>query len=240
MSTLCAICKQPISLGNGIQLAGARPSLFKSILARHPGVSRADEICHPCHYAEREQLLLARLGAERGELSSLEREVARRTAKGQLVAQQIDEEFDRSATLGNRAADKVASRGGSWTFVISLVVSLVIWMLLNAHAGTAAWDPYPFILLNLLLSCIAALQAPMILMSQNRAGQRDRSKAEQDFLVNLKAEIEIAALHEKMDHLLHVQWEELVEMQELQLEMLREIVAAKSATGDSREPAPSR
>lgn len=225
MPERCCLCQCEPKAGQGVFIATLRPSVRASISARHPDLPATALLCRRCSLIEREQILLSRLSEERGELSAIEKDVATRTAAGQLVARQIDEEFDRKATRGNRAADLVASLGGSWAFVLSLITIIGVWMLINARAGSQAFDPFPFILLNLALSCIAALQAPMILMSQNRAGMRDRMKAEQDFLVNLKAEVEVAALHEKVDHLLHVQWEELIEMQKLQIELLRDVQA---------------
>ena len=115
-------------------------------------------------------------------------------------------------TVGERLADNVARVGGSWAFVIGFGVVLVVWMALNVAMMGRAFDPYPFILLNLVLSSLAAIQAPIIMMSQNRTSARDRAQADEDFRVNLKAELEVAALHEKMDHLLHEQWESLLDM----------------------------
>jgi len=124
----------------------------------------------------------------------------------------------------------VARVGGSWTFVIAMLSVLALWILLNTTLGGGAFDPFPFILLNLVLSCIAALQAPIIMMSQNRASLHDRSQADQDFRINLKAELEIAALHEKMDHLLHEQWDRLIDLQRLQIEQLQEITDMARST----------
>jgi uncharacterized membrane protein len=122
----------------------------------------------------------------------------------------------------------VARWGGSWPFVLGFIGMLLVWTSFNAFvAHNRGFDPYPFILLNLVLSCVAALQAPVIMMSQNRAETRDRKRAESDYRVNLKAEIEIAALHDKMDHVLHVQYEELVELQEAELDLLEQLVSAQ-------------
>jgi len=120
-------------------------------------------------------------------------------------------------------ADHVAAFGGSWTFILSFCGLLVIWMLLNVTGVLfKIFDPYPFILLNLVLSCLAALQAPIIMMSQRRQESKDRLRGENDYRVNLKAELEIRQLHEKIDHHLAHQWERLAEMQQIQIEMLEE------------------
>jgi uncharacterized membrane protein len=140
------------------------------------------------------------------------------------VAEHIEEDFQRSKTFGQRLADSVARVGGSWPFVVGFVLVLLAWTGVNTWLLRGkAFDPYPYILLNLVLSCIAALQAPIIMMSQNRSAEHDRRRAEQDFRVNLKAELEIASLHDKVDHLLHAQWEHLVEMQEMQIDLLTQI-----------------
>lgn len=171
--------------------------------------------------------LTARLTAERGELMALESEVARRMAEGASVVQHLNSEFARSATRAQRWADAVARVGGSWFFVIAALIVISSWMILNVVLGARAFDGYPFILLNLVLSTVAALQAPIIMMSQNRHSERDRLQADQDFLVNLKAELEISALQRKVDHLLHTRWESLLATQQLQLDLLQQLTAAR-------------
>ncbi|WP_317245478.1 DUF1003 domain-containing protein [Flavobacterium amniphilum] len=127
-------------------------------------------------------------------------------------------------TFGERVADKVASFGGSWTFIISFMVFLGLWIFTNIYfLDNKGFDPYPFILLNLILSCIAALQAPIIMMSQNRQEEKDRDRAKKDFYVNLKAEQEIRLLQEKLDHILEHQHQELIKLQESQIKLLEEI-----------------
>ena len=141
----------------------------------------------------------------------------------QHISRNINTDFDASLTFGQRIADKVASFGGSWTFILSFLFILILWIVLNSfillHSGNA-FDPYPYILLNLVLSMIASLQAPIIMMSQNRQAAKDRLDATHDYEVNLKAEWEIMALHEKMDALREQQWQELVAMQQEQIRLL--------------------
>jgi uncharacterized membrane protein len=122
-------------------------------------------------------------------------------------------------------ADRVAAFGGSWTFILSFLAVLVVWVVFNTVAILSAdrFDPYPYILLNLVLSCIAAVQAPLIMMSQRRQEAKDRLRAENDYRVNLKAEVEIRQLHEKLDHLLIRQWERLTEIQQIQLELMEDL-----------------
>ena len=130
--------------------------------------------------------------------------------------------FDERLTFGERLADRVASFGGSWTFIVLFLAAMGVWMLRNVEA-TAPFDPYPFILLNLVLSCLAALQAPIIMMSQNRQAAKDRLDAQHDYEVNLKAEMEIMALHLKLDELREQQWATLMSVQERQLELLQRL-----------------
>jgi uncharacterized membrane protein len=164
------------------------------------------------------------LRAERGELSVLEREVVASLAEHETLAENVEEEFEQERTFGERVSDHLADFGGSWAFLISFGALLLVWMAYNVVRGEgSAFDPYPFILLNLVLSCLAAVQAPIIMMSQKRQESKDRLRAVNEYRVNLKAELEIRHLHEKMDHVLKSQWERLAEMQEIQLELLQEL-----------------
>ncbi|MBK7719922.1 MAG: DUF1003 domain-containing protein [Simplicispira sp.] len=168
------------------------------------------------------------LESERGELSSLEQEVIRSLQEHEILSTNIDASFEKKWTFGERLADRIAAFGGSWAFLIAFGLFLVVWVGMNSLV--LLWkplDPYPFIFLNLILSCLAAIQAPVIMMSQNRQEAKDRIRSEHDYQINLKAELEIRHLHEKMDHLLSHQWERLVRIQELQLELLSDLGAKK-------------
>jgi uncharacterized membrane protein len=147
--------------------------------------------------------LLARRILDMGtkEMSAHEQRVIERVANRIAVSRDINEEYDQSSKFGGRLADRVASFGGSWTFLIIFGVLIVVWVGINAAMLAQAFDPYPFILLNLFLSLLASIQAPVILMSQNRQAAKDRLAAAHDYEVNLKAEIEIMALHEKLDEI---------------------------------------
>lgn len=208
---------------------GIRPALAGYLEERFPDRWKPDAlVCRECLNRERLAHLLQVLAKDRGELSAIESDVARKAVDHLVIAEQVDEEFQRSATRGQRIADAVARVGGSWGFVTSFVVVLLAWIAMNSlFLRTGAFDPFPYILLNLVLSCIAALQAPVIMMSQNRMSEYDRRRADQDFRVNLKAEIEVASLHDKVDHLLHAQWEHLVEMQEMQIDLLNQIAGRR-------------
>lgn len=161
------------------------------------------------------------LGAAYGSLDTQQRTVARHLAQRTPVARNTADVSASASSFGQRAADAVASFGGSWPFVGLFAVAMVGWIGLNAFLSTRAFDPYPYILLNLFLSMLAAIQAPVILMSQNRQSEKDRLSAEHDYEVNLKAELEIMLLHEKMDGLRERQWNELLQIQREQLALLK-------------------
>ena len=161
---------------------------------------------------------------DRGELSSLEQAVVTSLARNDMLASDTDAEFEQKLTLGERVADRIADFGGSWPFLFMFGGFILLWMIVNSVLlFVRPFDPYPYILLNLCLSCLAAVQAPVIMMSQNRQESRDRLRSENDYRVNLKAELEIRQLHEKLDHLLQHQWERLVEIQQIQIELMNEL-----------------
>jgi len=161
------------------------------------------------------------------QLGKHERHVVHHLAARTHIAQNVIQDFAEQMTFGQRMADKVAAFGGSWTFISLFAVVLIIWILLNSFIliryGNTTFDPYPYILLNLFLSMLAAIQAPIILMSQNRQAYKDRLSAEHDYEVNLKAELEIMTLHEKIDALRDKQWSELISIQQEQLSLLGQL-----------------
>jgi len=233
----CSVCGKHVVAADLIPRRALRDGVVRRLQAKGglPASVEPDaDVCSSCVRQARHVYLAERLEAERGQLSALEAEIARKAADHASIAVHIDEAFIRGATRGQRTADSVARVGGSWRFVISFCVAMALWIAANTWLlGGRAFDPYPYILLNLMLSCVAALQAPIIMMSQNRTSARDRLQADQDFRVNLKAEIEIASLHEKLDHLLHTRWENLLQLQEEQGEMLRELL--ESSGGAARD-----
>lgn len=165
------------------------------------------------------------------EISSLEHRVLKSLKEQEVISQNINQAFDRQLTIGERLADQVAEFGGSWKFISFFGGVLFFWILINTLLLTQKpFDPYPFILLNLVLSCLAALQAPIIMMSQNRQEDRDRLRSEEDYRVNLKAELEIRHLNEKIDHLLGRQWQRLLEIQQIQLDLIEDLAMKKVKT----------
>ncbi len=185
-----------------------------------------------CHLAMselnryRERYISDFLEKEVGELTKLEDRVITSMKDKTLIADNPEDDNDSAtSTFGQRVADKVATFGGSWTFIISFVVFLLAWIGCNVFIlSNKGFDPYPFILLNLILSCVAALQAPVIMMSQNRQEEKDRERAKNDYMVNLKSELEIRMLHEKLDHLILHQEQNLIEIQQVQVEMMNDIL----------------
>ncbi len=221
---LCAICGKSFNAGKTLPLALIRPSVLHEIEADHPGLDLNGFICQPDLSVYRTRHVEELLVREKGELSSLEEGVVESMRKHELMSSEVHNDFEGKLTLGQRLADRIATFGGSWTFLISFFSVLVVWIGINSFVLlTKPFDPFPFILLNLLLSCLAAIQAPVIMMSQNRQESKDRIRAEHDYQINLKAELEIRHLHEKLDHLLMHQWERLVEIQQVQIELLEEL-----------------
>lgn len=159
-------------------------------------------------------------------LSASERKVLEYLNKGQHISRNTNVDFEQKLTLGLQLSDRLAAFGGSWTFIVAFLLGIAIWVLLNTVVlpqNGKTFDPFPFILLNLFLSLLAAIQAPVILMAQGRQEAKDRLTAQYDYEVDLKAELEIMALHEKMDSLLVGQWEQLMALQEKQLSLLESI-----------------
>lgn len=163
------------------------------------------------------------LSTENEHLLKLHQLVADAMREQELISENLMHPPREMLSRGQQVADKVATFGGSWTFIISFGVVLVCWIAVNIILATRAFDPFPFILLNLVLSCLAAIQAPVIMMSQNRQEEKDRQRAENDYLVNLKAEIEVRNLHQKMNLLMEEQFQTLLEIQRYQTELLEEL-----------------
>ena len=165
--------------------------------------------------------------SEYEKLTEQERHVAHHITERTPISTNVVQDYSEQMTFGQKMADKVASFGGSWVFISIFACVMVIWILLNSFILiklNSSFDPYPYILLNLVLSMLAAIQAPIILMSQNRQAYKDRLSAEHDYEVNLKSELEIIALHEKVDSLRQEQWKELISIQQEQLRLLSQLV----------------
>lgn len=218
-----AVTGQQLKRRDAINIENMRPALVDFIRQDHPGIPNEGFLSRKLIERYRSRFISELLREERGELSVLENEVIESLETHDTLTENIEDDYEEKRTLGDKIADGVAVFGGSWTFIISFCAFLVVWMAFNLILGAdRAFDAYPFILLNLVLSTIAALQAPVIMMSQRRQEHKDRLRALNDYKVNLKAELEIRHLHEKVDHLLNRQWERLTEIQQIQIEMMRD------------------
>ncbi len=221
---VCQICKQAKKPTECLPADLVRNSVAETIRAAYPDWSPAGFICLTDLNRFRTAHVQGLLETEKGELSTLEQEVLRSLAEHETLSRNLNEEFDRELTFGERIADRVAEFGGSWRFIISFAVVLGGWIAVNTLSLLREpFDPFPYILLNLVLSCLAAVQAPVIMMSQNRQEAKDRLRAEHDYRVNLKAELEVRHLNAKFDLLLTHQWQRLMEIQQIQLEIMEEV-----------------
>lgn len=222
------MCKKSFSLKTLIPIGTVRKVITEEIAKDYPDWTVQDYICQSDLTKYRMQYVQSILSSEQGEVSNLEYEVLNSMQLHDLISKNVENKLDQQWSFGERLADKIATFGGSWAFLICFGLFLVLWIMVNTvimvkHPA----DPYPFILLNLMLSCLAAIQAPIIMMSQNRQEAKDRMRSENDYQVNLKAELEIRNLHEKIDHLLMHQWDRLAKIQEIQLDLLSEMSKKK-------------
>ena len=221
---LCQICKGQKKLSEVIPAELVREAVVETIRKTYPDWSSSGFICISDLNQFRANYVKNVLEKEKGEISTIEEQVIRSVKENELLSKNINTEFEQKLTFGERLADKIADFGGSWNFIVIFGGVLLLWVAVNSMILIwRPFDPYPFILLNLVLSCLAAIQAPVILMSQNRQESRDRLRSEHDYLINLKAELEIRHLHEKIDHLITNQWQRLLEIQEIQMELMEEL-----------------
>jgi|UniRef100_UPI004049F7BB uncharacterized membrane protein len=229
--SLCPVTGKNVRSDLLVPLASLRPALAELVLKEYPQFDGTESISRQAVNSFRLKYVRHALEDERGQLGALETQVVQSLEERELLSQDIGKEIEKDLTVGERAADRIASFGGSWTFIILFALILAAWIGLNSWVlRQGAFDPYPYILMNLVLSTIAALQAPLIMMSQNRSASRDRRQADSDYKINLKAELEIRNLHEKMDHLLKQQHTRLMEIQQIQIELLSELHLKPSRT----------
>jgi uncharacterized membrane protein len=218
------LSKNEFPVADRVSGATIRKPILKLICDDHPTFQESGCVSISELNLYRQKYIADFLATEVGELSKLEETVLSAMQNKETLVPRIEDTVE-EATLGQRMADVVASFGGSWTFISCFAVFMLLWIVSNVVLLTnRGFDPYPFILLNLILSCLAALQAPIIMMSQNRQEQKDRERAKKDYMVNLKSELEIRLLHEKLDHLIMHQQQELIEIQKVQVEMMDDIL----------------
>ncbi len=200
---------------NSVPLDTLNPAIAEMLRAAEPALCQTGQIPVDVVAKFRTRYLEAMLKDREGRISELDAAVARSIVEEQTIADNVEANYDAQRSFGDRASDTIARFGGSWTFLILFAAFLAGWMALNAAQGRNGFDPYPFILLNLILSTLAAVQAPIIMMSQGRQEEKDRMRARNDYQVNLKAELEIRHLHEKLDHLHRRQLEHLLELRRI-------------------------
>ena len=218
------ISQQEIAENENVSIATVRESVLQEVLKDFPNINKEGFISFSELDFYRQKYIQYILESNIGILSKVEKKVANQLKKDNFISTQhvLDNKDD--LTIGQKLADKVAAFGGSWRFITIFGIFILIWMIINIiFLATKAFDPYPFILLNLILSCLAALQAPIIMMSQNRQEEKDRERAQKDYMVNIKSEMEVRMLHEKIDHLIINHQQKLMEIQQIQIEMLNDI-----------------
>jgi uncharacterized membrane protein len=223
----CYISKKKFPLTELYKGRFLRKEIYDLIKADFPEFNEHEQISIESLNEYRKKYMATLLKQENAEISEMEKQVIESIAKNELLSKDLEEELSKDLTPGQRVADKIAAFGGSWTFITFFFVFLLLWMSINVFVLVKKpYDPYPFILLNLILSCLAAIQAPVIMMSQNRKEEKDRKRSQNDYKVNLKAELEIKLLHEKIDHMIIHQNQRLLEIQQLQTDYLDDILKA--------------
>jgi uncharacterized membrane protein len=219
------LSKREIRHGEAVKGADIREGIFNLIVSYFPTFTKDNFISLDELNKYRRLYLTTLVEQEKGELAVIDLDVMKAIQNNSILSENIEEQIDTKLTVGQKIADHIASFGGSWTFIISFFSFLILWILINIwFLSSKPFDPFPFILLNLILSCLAAIQAPVIMMSQNRQEQKDRQRAEHDYKINLKAELEIKLLSEKIDHLLVHQNKKLLEIQEVQIDYLEDLM----------------
>jgi uncharacterized membrane protein len=220
----CQVCHNHFKVAEVIKGGLVGKDIEGLIQADHPDWSPGEYICLADLNLYRTKYVAEVLKNSSQEIYDFEQQMAQSLQAEELLSRNINKEFEKSLTLGERLADRLADFGGSWTFISIFMFILFAWMGVNTWILLEKpFDPYPYIFLNLILSCLAAIQAPVIMMSQNRQEARDRLQSENDYRINIKAEIEIRKLHEKIDHLLMHQWQRLLEIQQLQVGLIEQL-----------------
>jgi len=222
--TECRICKKKFLETDLITGHGIRHEIEDLIKYDCADWDDSKRICKDDYNLYRMKYISTIVEEENGSIKKLNDEVLKSINDNELITVNLNTTVKEVLKFGEKISDKVARFGGSWKFIIMFFAVLFSWVLINCHfLLKQPFDPYPYILMNLILSCIAAIQAPIIMMSQNRQETKDRIRSENDYKVNLKSEIEIRTLHEKVDHLLLDKWSKIMKTQEIQIEILEEI-----------------
>jgi uncharacterized membrane protein len=226
---LCCLCHKNFPVDRTVPLATIRDSLLKFVFKSNPTLADdrdEDFLCLDDLNKIRREYFKQLISEEKGDLTEVENAVVDALEEHEVVSRHIPQFDVNAGTFGERLSDKIAKFGGSWTFILLFALAIAIWVVWNS-ASHVRFDPYPYILLNLFLSCLASLQAPIIMMSQNRLQVHDRLSQEQDYKVNLKSEVEIRVLNEKIDKLISHQWQRLLEIQEMQMDFMEQLTDKK-------------
>ena len=219
----CELCQSSFEFQHLCKLRSLQPSLLQRMLDDHPEMDKEGSVCLDDLNRYRTIFLREIIQTARGVLNETEEKALKSIREGEIVSQNPEDTYVAKLTSGQIMADRIAQFGGSWFFIGIFALVLLSWIILNTIIlSNRAYDPYPFILLNLILSCLAAIQAPVIMMSQNRQESKDRMRSQNDYLINLKAEMEVRVLNQKLDYLT-LEWVQSLEILELQTEMLEEI-----------------
>ena len=222
---ISCITKKEIKKGEEINSQDLREGIFNLVKNDYPDFSKDCSITLDELNRYRRLYMASLIAQEKGELDAIDKDVLDAIKNNSVLSENIEDEIEGKLTLGQKLADKIAMFGGSWTFIITFFSFILTWMVINIYVlATKPFDPFPFILLNLILSCLAAIQAPIIMMSQNRKEQKDRQRGEHDYKINLKAELEIKLLSEKIDHMIVHQNKKLLEIQEIQTDYLEDLM----------------
>jgi uncharacterized membrane protein len=226
-TAICQISKKRFPLNELYKGGFLKKEIFDLVKKDFPDFNEDSYISIESLNEYRKKYMASLLKQENAELNEMERQVLNSITKNELLSKDLEEEMNKDLTPAQRIADKLATFGGSWTFIGFFFFFILMWMSVNILILIRKpFDPYPFILLNLILSCLAAIQAPVIMMSQNRKEEKDRMRSQNDYKINLKAELEIKLLHEKIDHMIIHQNQRLLEIQQLQTDYLNDIIKA--------------
>jgi uncharacterized membrane protein len=222
---LSCISKKEIKKGEVVNARDIREGIYKLIKSDYPDFDNDCCISLDELNLYRRLYLSSLIEEERGEMDVIDKDVMNALKNNAILSENLEDAIEGRLTIGQKMADKIATFGGSWTFIITFFSFILFWIGMNIWVLTIKpFDPFPFILLNLILSCLASIQAPIIMMSQNRQEQKDRLRAEHDYKINLKAELEIKLLSEKIDHMIVSQNKNLLEIQEIQTDYLEDLM----------------
>ncbi len=222
-STLCHVSKEHFNPDDLRIGASIRKPIFSLIKKDFPDFTEGASVSVEALNKYRQEYIEKIINDDNDETTALEKQMIKSLTDHEIISKKLLEDEQVDLTFGQRLSDKIALFGGSWTFILSFFFFLFLWIILNSIIKNA-FDVYPFIFLNLILSCIASIQAPIIMMSQNRQAEKDRLHAFSDYKTNLKAEVEIRMLHEKLDHLMNYQGQKLLEIQQIQTEYMSDIL----------------